>query len=190
MSSKKQNRIVQFLWNRFLAPLEPTPIKKKKDLIMKIVFLCICGICFVGALVVGIIIGFATPDAEPIAIIPILFIGCSLPFLPKIFVKTFRAGKAGYAVGKVTTTKEYVEVSQVSSTTYRTKHYTMHNGGEVGLMIGMLVFIFTWMFYMFFGPILLTFAVYKTAKLLYEYKRDNSQISETVVQASESKEVG
>lgn len=170
MLSKIKTRLVNYFKSKFLIPLLPAPIETKRDYVLRMTFLCFGVLCFVGSLIVGII----APKEHPIQIVSFFFIGCSLPFMPKIFNMSFRAGKTSYAVGKAATTREYIEINQVSSTQYRAKHVKQHDGDVFAIIGGMMTFLFTWMFYALFGPVMLGYKIYKTASLVYDYKRDMS----------------
>lgn len=171
MLAKIKQCIVQYIKKHFIAPLLPTPINNKRDFIFRIMFLCFAALCVLGGLVVGIVI----PKDEPLLFLPCFLIGCSLPFVPKIISKTFHIGKASYSVGKTATTTEYVEIQQVSDTQYRATHHKEHQGDIFAIAIGTFTFIFTWFFYMIFGPFMLGYKIYKIASQLYEYKRDMSE---------------
>lgn len=173
MFSKIKSLVTNYFKNHFLAPLLPDPINGKRDFILRITFICFAALCCIGGLVVGLV----APWDNPLMIIPSFLIGCSLPFLPKIITKTFRVGKKSYSVGKSLTTREYIEINQVSSTQYRATHEKQHDGDLIALFAGVCTFIFTWLFYMMFGPFLLGYKIYKVACQMYEYKQDMSGVN-------------
>lgn len=166
--------LLESLKARFLYPLIPAPIEKKADYVKRIAFLVFAAICFVGGLIFGIIV----PKEHFVQIYVYLGAVCSIPFMPKIFKTSFKAGKTSYKVGKIATEREYIEVNHVGGGQYRARHKKENDGDIFAIFGGTFVFLCLFIFYSLTGPFLLGYKSYKTFNLIKEYNNTPVEISD------------
>ena len=156
-------------------PLFPAPIEADKDRLKRIASLIFLSACFFGGLVFGILI----PKDHIIQIWSYWGMVCSIPFLPKIFKYTFFVGKAGYKAGKIATEQEYTEIHQTSDTTYRAHTVRTNQGDLVAIIVGMLVFMFMFIFYSLLGPALIGIKLFLTVSLIVKYDKHHKKADDT-----------
>ncbi|MBR3806029.1 MAG: hypothetical protein IKJ13_04235 [Clostridia bacterium] len=172
------NKLLESLKARILYPLIPAPIEKNADYVKRIVFLIFAAICFVGGLILGIIV----PKEHIIQIYVYLGAACSIPFMPKIFKTSFRAGKTSYKVGKIATEREYIEVNHVGGGQYRARRKKENDGDIFAIFGGTFVFLCLFIFYSLTGPFLLGYKSYKTFDLIKEYKSASVEITDESIE--------
>lgn len=169
-------RLFASLKARILYPLIIEPIKMEKDFVRRIISLAIAVICFVGGLIIAIVV----PKDHVLAIWTWWGLFCGFPFLPRILKSSFRSGKIGYEAGKSLTEEEYYEINHVGGGQFRATHHKDNNGMFFGIVSGIIAFMIIMLGYEIIGPILLGIRIYKLIKLIIDYKKNLLVKSESV----------
>ncbi len=158
--------VVKHFWKPFLVP----EIEHDKDYMKRIITTIIYSLCFVAGLIVSLLI---PSEFKQYPIYTIFFWGifCSIPFIPKNFMTTFRVAKASYKIGKATTEREYISVTQRDATTYSVNRMKTHEGGAFAFFAVFLMFLGKTMLYALIGHFSLAVKIAFSLASLFTYKK-------------------